>query len=120
MERVIIIGASPKPERYANKAQKMLIEYGHTPLPVNPAFGEIDGIMAYRSATDVPGPVDSVTMYVGPDRQDAVLDAIIAAQPRRVIFNPGTENPVAYERLAQAGIQTTEACTLVLLRTGQF
>lgn len=120
METVVVIGASTNPERYSNKAIKMLLEYGHKPIPVAPARTEVEGLKAYASPTDVSGPVDTVTMYVGPARQGALLDGIIGLKPKRVIFNPGTENTEAYERLHAAGIETTEACTLVLLRTRQF
>lgn len=120
METVAVIGASTNPERYSNKAIKMLIEYGHQPVPVAPALDSVEGIAAVASPQDVSGPVDTVTMYVSPARQEALLDGIIGLKPRRVIFNPGTENEAAYARLRAAGIETTEACTLVLLRTGQF
>lgn len=120
METVVVVGASNNPERYANKAMKMLAEYGHTRIPVAPAATEIEGQKAYATPGDVPGPVDTVTMYVGPARQSALMDEIIALAPRRVIFNPGTENKEAYARLDAAGIPHLEACTLVLLRTGQF
>lgn len=120
MERVVVVGASNNPERYSNKAMKMLAEYGHEPLPVAPAVAEVEGHPAVASLTEVSGPVDTVTMYVGPARQGELLDAIVALKPRRVIFNPGTENPEAYARLDAAGIAHLEACTLVLLRTGQF
>lgn len=120
METVLVIGASNKPERYANKAMKMLAEYGHTCIPVAPAASEIEGRKAFASPGEVTTPIDTVTLYVGPERQDAMLDEIIALTPRRVIFNPGTENPEAYARLDAAGIAHLEACTLVLLRTGQF
>lgn len=120
METVAVIGASTNPERYSNKAIKMLIEYGHKPVPVAPALDNVEGIAAFASPQDVSGSVDTVTMYVSPARQDALLDGIIGLKPRRVIFNPGTENPEAYARLNVAGIPHLEACTLVLLRTGQF
>lgn len=120
MERVVVIGASKNPERYSNKAIKMLLEYGHQPVPVAPALDQVEGLPALARPEEVSGAVDTVTMYVGPARQQDLLDAIIALKPRRVIFNPGTENVEAYARLAAAGIETTEACTLVLLRTGQF
>ncbi|MBP7204031.1 MAG: CoA-binding protein, partial [Propionivibrio sp.] len=64
--------------------------------------------------------VDTVTLYVGPKRQEGLFEQLRAIHPRRVIFNPGTENPDEYEGLRAAGIEPTEACTLVLLRTGQF
>lgn len=74
----------------------------------------------YARLTDVPGKVDTVTLYVGPKRQEGLFEQIRAIHPKRVIFNPGTENPDEYEGLRAAGIEPTEACTLVLLRTGQF
>lgn len=120
METVAVIGASTNPERYSNKAIKMLIEYGHQPVPVAPALESVEGIAAVAAPQDVSGQVDTVTMYVSPARQEALLDGIIGLKPRRVIFNPGTENPDAYARLDAAAIPHLEACTLVLLRTGQF
>ncbi|WP_319244463.1 CoA-binding protein [uncultured Propionivibrio sp.] len=120
MENVIVVGASSNEERYSNKAMKMLSDYGHTPIPVAPKDAEILGRTVYASVTAVPGPVDTVTLYVGPQRQDGLFEQIIGKGARRVIFNPGTENPDAYERLRAAGIEPIETCTLVLLRTGQF
>jgi len=120
METVAVIGASTNPERYSNKAIKMLLAYNHKPLPVAPALTEVEGIAAYATPADIAGPVDTVTMYVGPARQAALLDGIISLKPKRVIFNPGTENEEAYAQLDAAGIPHLEACTLVLLRTGQF
>lgn len=119
-EKVVVIGASANPERYSNKAIKMLKEYGHSPIPVAPALAEVEGIAAHATPAEVAGPVDTVTMYVAPARQEALFESIAQLQPRRVIFNPGTENEAAYAFFHEAGIETTEACTLVLLRTGQF
>lgn len=120
MENVAVIGASRKPERYSNKAIRMLAEYGHNAIPVAPADTEIEGRKAYPKLADIPETIDTVTMYVGPARQTDLIAEIIALAPRRVIFNPGTENPEAYPRLEAAGIETIEACTLVLLRSHQF
>ncbi len=120
MEKVAVIGASNNPERYSNKAMKMLAEYGHETYPVAPAIEEVEGRPAVPSPAALKTPVDTVTLYVGPARQGALLDEIVALAPKRVIFNPGTENPEAYARLDAAGIPHLEACTLVLLRTGQF
>jgi predicted CoA-binding protein len=64
--------------------------------------------------------IDTVTLYLNPDHQQAYYDSIIALRPRRLIFNPGTENPLFEEKARQAGIITQEACTLVLLQTGQY
>ena len=119
-ENVVVIGASANEERYSNKAMKMLADYGHHPIPVAPAAGTILGRPVYSRPDEVVGPVDTVTMYVGAARQLTMYDAIVALNPRRVIFNPGSENPEFYDRLKAAGIEPVEACTLVLLRTGQY
>ena len=120
MENVVVIGASVNEERYSNKAMKMLAEYRHNPIPVALAVNTILGKQVYANAGDVTEAVDTVTLYVGPARQDGVIEQIITLHPKRVIFNPGTENPPAYDQLRAAGIDVQEACTLVLLKTGQF
>lgn len=120
MEKVAVIGASPKPERYSNKAMKMLKEYGHTPLPVAPGQATIEGRKAFSSLKEIKEKVDTVTLYLGPSRQETVIKEILDIRPDRVIFNPDTENQAAADQLRQAGIQVIEACTLVLLKTNQF
>lgn len=117
---VAVIGASPKTDRYSNRAMQMLESYGHTPIPVAPAHVEILGHRVYRSLSEVSGQIHTVAMYVGSDRQTGIIDDILRTRPVRVIFNPGTENPAAYDRLRAAGIEPLEACTLVMLSTGQF
>lgn len=119
-ETVAVIGASPKRERYSNKAIRLLAEYGHTVLPVHPAQQEIEGLAVTPDINALPRGIDTVTMYVSPAHSGALLPALVALQPRRVIFNPGTENPALEAGLRSAGIGVEEACTLVLLRTGQF
>lgn len=120
MENVVVIGASNNEERYSYKAMKMLMDYNHNPIPVAPAVETVLGRQAFGTPAEVAGPVDTVTMYVGPARQGAMLDDIIELKPKRIIFNPGTENPAEYPRIEQAGIEVVEGCTLVMLRTGQF
>lgn len=120
MEKVAVIGASPKKDRYSNKAVNMLGDYGHTPIPIAPKHETIEGLKVYRSLYDLPEKPDTVTLYLGPARQDQVIDDIISIKPNRVIFNPDTENINAKEKLTSAGIDVVEACTLVLLRTNQF
>lgn len=120
MENVVVVGASANEERYSNKAMKMLAEHGHNPIPVAPAADSILGRKVVARVGDVTEKVDTVTLYVGPQRQDGLFEQIIAQKPKRVIFNPGTENPAEYDRLRAAGIEPIEACTLVMLRTGQF
>lgn len=119
-ETVAVVGASPKPERYSNRAIRLLREHGHAVLPVNPAQAEIEGLPVTRRIEALPRGIDTVTMYVGPAHSGALLPALVALKPRRVIFNPGAENPALEDGLRAAGIDVEEACTLVLLRTGQF
>ncbi len=119
-ETVAVLGASPKPERYSNKAIRMLREYGHSVLPVNPAQSEIEGLEVVPSLDELPRGIDTVTVYVGPAHSGALLPGLLALKPKRVIFNPGAENPALEQALAAAGITVEEACTLVLLRTRQF
>lgn len=119
-ERVVILGASDKPERYSHRAMKMLREHGHEIVLVHPRLAEIEGQPVLNDLADIRGAVDTVTMYVGPEASNAVAGELIALRPRRVIFNPGSENPALQARLVDAGVQVEEACTLVLLSTGQY
>ncbi len=120
MQTVAIVGASSNAERYANKAQKMLVQYGHKVIPVSMKEREILGETTVASLADITVPVETVTLYVGPQYQAAIIEQLKQLKPQRVIFNPGTENPDAYAELEALGIATEEACTLVLLSTNQF
>ncbi len=115
-----MLGASPKPDRYAYKAMQMLRQFGHRAIPVNPAFPEILGETCYRSIADAPQPIDTVTMYLGKQRSDPLIDEIVAAKPRRIIMNPGAENDDLARKAEEHGIEVDYACTLVLLQTGGF
>ena len=117
---VVVIGASPKPDRYAYRAMEMLRSYGHRPIPVNPAFKEILGETCYPSIGDAPQPIDTVTMYLSKERSDPLIAEILAAKPRRIIMNPGAENSKLAEEARAAGIEVVEDCTLVMLQTGAF
>lgn len=119
-ERVVVLGASDKPERYSHRAMKMLREHGHEAVLVHPRLAEIEGQPVLKDLSAVSGGVDTVTMYVGPEASNLITDELIALHPRRVIFNPGSENPSLQRRLADSGVRVEEACTLVLLSTGQF
>ena len=119
-ETVAILGASPKPDRYAYKAFEMLRRHGHRPVPVNPAFDEILGEKCYPKILEAPQPLHTVTLYLGEARSNPLIDEIIAAKPRRIIMNPGAENQALAEKAEEAGIEVVEGCTLVMLQTGQF
>ncbi len=117
---VAVIGASNKPERYSYKAVRMLRQKGHTPYPVHPALAEVDGLPAFPSLSAITAPVDTITVYISPQNQQVIADELLNSAARRIIFNPGAENPALAERLRQRGKEVIEACTLVLLTTGQF
>lgn len=120
-KKTVILGASTNPSRYAYIAADMLTEFGHEIVPVGlkkgPVFGkEIQDIRNFPLVDDV----DTVTLYIGPANQQTLFDYIPRLKPKRVIFNPGTENPALENSLEALGIETIEACTLVMLRTRQY
>jgi predicted CoA-binding protein len=119
-EIVAVIGASPKPDRYAYRAMQLLAEHGHRAIPINPAFDEILGQKCYRSIAEVPDKIDTVTLYLSEARSTPLIDEIIGARPRRIIMNPGAENDTLAEKARTHGIEVVEDCTLVMLRSGTF
>lgn len=119
--RTLVLGASPKADRYSNKAVKCLKEHGHAVVPVNPVYREIEGLPVVNRLDEIePGSIDTVTVYLSPPRSTPLEKEILGLRPRRVIFNPGAENPELEESLSQAGIEVVEGCTLVMLSTGSF
>ena len=119
-ETVVILGASINPDRYSYKAQQVLIEKGHTVVPVNPRYDQIDGIQCYPELKSLERNIDTITIYVKPAILRSMIEDIIHVRPRRVIFNPGAECREISIRLETAGIKAQNACTLVLLNTSQF
>ncbi len=119
MKRTVVIGASPNPERYSYKAVLELDKHGYEVFPVGIREGKIGQI---DIITDQPkiASVDTVTLYVGPDKQPLLYDYIINLKPKRIIFNPGAENPELAKLANENGIIVEHACTLVLLRTKQY
>jgi len=118
--KVAVIGASDNPERYSHQAMLLLRQTGHIAYPVHPAAATVAGVPAYVSVTRIPERIDTATIYLAPRNQEKLGDDLINGKLARVIFNPGTENPELEARLREAGIEVREACTLVLLKTGQF
>lgn len=119
-QTVAVLGASPKIDRYSNMAINMLKEYRHRVIPIHPVYSEIEGLPVVPNLSSVKEAVDTLTVYVGPRRSRELLDDIVALNPKRAILNPGTGSPELEQRLTDAGIPFEHACTLVLLRTGQF
>ncbi|MBT9394172.1 CoA-binding protein [Hymenobacter sp. NST-14] len=119
MKKTLVLGATDNPARYAYRAVHQLQQHGHEVVPVGIRKGHVAGleIRNDRPAADA---VDTVTLYVGPQNQPAWYDYILDLNPKRIIFNPGTENPELEELAQQRGIRTEEACTLVMLSVGQY
>ena len=121
MEVVAVIGVSNDPSRYAYKAMEMLEEYGHKPIPVHPREESVLGKQVIHKLGELAGQkIDTVTVYVNPAISGKYEADLLAVKPTRVIFNPGAENPRLAGALTKAGIEVENACTLVLLRTGQY
>lgn len=118
-KKTLVLGASLKPERYAFKAITMLVEKGHSVIAIGPNMGEVAGI-SIRTKNIPLSNIHTVTLYINPVRQRDYYNYIIETKPKRVIFNPGTENPQFYQLLESNGIKVEIACTLVLLTTNQY
>jgi len=118
-KKTVVIGASEKEERYSNKAIRSLRNHNHEVIGYGLKDGKVLDVEILKELKVIPD-VDTVTLYVGPDHQDSWKQFIIDLKPKRVIFNPGTENPAFEKQLSDNGIETTEACTLVLLSINAY
>jgi uncharacterized protein len=118
-KKTLVIGASPKPERYSNKAMRMLLQHGHEVTGLAKRAVQTKNVQIVTTFPEEKD-IHTVTMYIGPSLQPEYYESIENLQPRRVIFNPGTENPEFQKRLRNAGIEVIENCTLVMLRSGTF
>ncbi len=123
MSEVVVLGASNRPERYSYMCMTMLLEKGHMAIPMNPKETLVMGHYCYHTMDELikehPA-VNTLTLYVNPDISSAMESEIMALHPKRVIFNPGSENHHLQKKLEAAGVECLEACSLVMLRTGQF
>jgi predicted CoA-binding protein len=117
---VAVLGASSNKERYSYQAVKLLSEHEYGVFPVHPAAKPVDGHPCFQSLGSIKEPLDTITVYLSEKNATPLIEEIIASGPRRVILNPGAENSTLTSRCLAAGIQVLEACTLVLIRTGQF
>lgn len=119
MKKTLVLGSSTNPERYSFKAITMLREFEHPVEAIGLKKGEVAGVSFETELLPFEG-VDTVTLYLNPKRQVDYYSYILSLKPQRVLFNPGTENEEFYALLDAEGISHVEACTLVLLRTGQY
>jgi len=115
-----ILGASPKPERFAFQAQRALMEAGHSTIPISPRGEGILGVPVLPELGAVEGPIDTLAVYVAPHRIEGLADSVVAARPGRVIFSPGSESAAAKARFEAAGLSCLEDCPLRMLREGRF
>ena len=118
-KKTLVLGASTKPERYAYKAISLLVDKGHSVIAIGQNQGEVAGVKI-RTKNIPLANIDTVTLYLNPLRQRDYYNYIIETKPKRVIFNPGTENPEFYQLLKSNNIKVEQACTLVLLTTNQY
>jgi predicted CoA-binding protein len=115
----VVIGASSKPERYSYKAVHSLVAHNIPVIALGVKTDEVAGIPILNDRPAIKKP-DTITLYINPLVQKDWEEYILSLQPRRIIFNPGTENPDLFLKAKDQGIEVLEACTLVLLATNQY
>jgi uncharacterized protein len=118
-KKTLILGATTNPGRYAYLAANRLANSGHSIVNVGIKTGEVAGVPIEKPET-IHHDIDTITLYVGPQHQEELYDYILQTNPKRIIFNPGTENSTLKRMAAEKGIETEYACTLVLLSVGQY
>ncbi len=119
MKKTLILGATPDSSRYAYKAAHMLTRHGHEIVPVGMKKGEVAG-KVIRNDFPLEDNVDTVTLYVGERNLPPLFDYITRIKPKRIIFNPGTENQELIELAKENGIEPVIGCTLVMLASGEY
>ena len=117
--KTLVLGASENPERYSNKAILNLLSKGKEVVAMGKKAGSVRGVEIHTRSVKTDD-IDTVTLYLNPLHQKPYYDYIISLKPRRIIFNPGAENEELEQLAAKEGIAILEACTLVMLNTGQY
>ncbi len=118
-KKTVVIGASPKTDRYSNRAVRMLKRNGYDVVALGFENAQIDGV-TIQTEWDKYDDVDTVSLYINPQKQRAYYQYILSLHPKRIIFNPGTENAEMEQLAIDNNIIPLEACTLVMLTTGQY
>ncbi|HAH37363.1 MAG TPA: CoA-binding protein [Algoriphagus sp.] len=120
-KKTLIVGATPNPSRYAFVAAGMFDDRDMEFIPIGIKKGELFGkeILDLRQKPALED-IDTITLYIGPDHQEEWIDYLLSLNPKRIIFNPGTENPEFFQAAKKQGVEVTPACTLVMLSTGQY
>lgn len=115
----LVLGASENTERYSNKVVRSLVSHKEGVIAIGLKEGEIDGVKI-QTGTPHFDNIDTVTMYVGAKNQPSYYDYILSLKPKRIIFNPGAENPELADLAKKNGIEVVEACSLVMLSIGNY
>ncbi len=119
-KKTLVIGASENPSRYSFRAVNRLVGSGHEVIAIGRRTGKVGEVDILTGTPDIPE-IDTITLYVNPSVQAAVYeDYILSLNPKRIIFNPGTENPTLIQAAKKKGIVTEIACTLVMLSIGDY
>ncbi len=118
-KKTLILGATPNAGRYAYAAANRLTQSGYSIVNVGLKSGEVAGI-PIEKPEEIHSDIDTITLYVGPQNQPPLYDYILATHPKRIIFNPGTENAELRRMANERGIETEYACTLVMLSIGEY
>lgn len=118
-KKTLVLGATPNESRYANLAANRLVRSGHSIVNVGLREGIVAGVPIEKPGT-IHHDIDTITLYVGPGHQTSLYNYILETNPKRIIFNPGTENSELRRMANEKGIETEYACTLVLLSIGQY
>jgi predicted CoA-binding protein len=118
-KKTLVLGASENPNRYSYLAIKRLRANDHEVIAIGSRKGKVEDVNIETDKVPIDD-IHTVTLYLNPTNQKPYYDYIAALKPKRIIFNPGTENDELERKLAQTGTNTMEACTLVLLSTGQY
>ena len=121
MKRTLIVGATPNTSRYAYMAAERLTDHEHEIIPIGIKQGKVFGksILPIREFPELPE-INTITLYIGPRHQAEYIDYLLQLKPKRIIFNPGTENPDFMDKAAKQGIEVVEGCTLVMLQSSMF
>jgi len=119
MKKTLVLGASPNPIRFSHKAVKSLVRHGHEVVPVGNKEGDIMWQKILIGKPKVNN-IHTVTLYLNPNNQKEYYDYIIELAPKRIIFNPGSENQELIELAMQNNIEVAIACTLIMLNTNNY
>lgn len=112
---VAVIGASSNRQKFGNRAVRAFRQQGYTVIPINPHEREIEGLRAYASVLDAPGPIDLATFYVPPDVGERLIEEVARKGIAEVWLNPGAESDALVARARELSIQPTVACSIVAI-----